>query len=59
MAYTNPSCLNCGAELVEDDVYDHSDHDDYCVGHCPECDTEYQWVSVYKFVKHTDLQVID
>lgn len=42
-----PLCPHCKAELELDDTYD-MDYDEEGiilrqVGHCPNCDTEYQW----------------
>lgn len=51
----NPLCPNCGAELELDDVYDTSGHNDYCVGHCPKCNRDYQWISLYGFLEHCDI----
>ena len=48
-------CPHCGAELEQDDVYDRTDNNDYCVGHCPECDKEYQWIEIYTFSNYENL----
>ena len=48
MAYIeNPKCPHCCVELEEDDTYDMSYDEEGIVllkvGHCPECQRDYQW----------------
>lgn len=44
-------CPKCGCEVIEDDCLDWEFyHDSYireCVGHCEQCNTEYQWSQVF------------
>ena len=47
-------CPHCNIELVEDDTYRQSIDENcgmvatfYKMGHCPECDRQYQWEVCY------------
>lgn len=55
-------CLKCGGVIECDDTFDSSTcdnrHVDYCVGHCRDCDTEYQWEEVYEFKDFENLEVV-
>ena len=52
-------CPHCGTELEEDDCYDRSDNGDYianyCCGHCPNCNKEYQWKEIFDFSNYDEL----
>ena len=45
-------CPHCNSDIEHDDTYDMSTGEDYviafCVGHCPNCDREYQWQEEYE-----------
>lgn len=53
-------CPKCNGVIECDDTFDTSTCDDrhieYCVGHCINCDTEYQWKEVYIFKGQEDLE---
>lgn len=45
--YKEPLCSCCRAKLEVDDTYD-MDYDEegmtlYHIGHCPQCERDYQW----------------
>ena len=55
-------CPHCNALLIEDDCYN-SDIDDnnvrtYIVGHCDNCEKEFQWEKLYEFKKVESLSEI-
>ena len=52
-------CPKCNGDLELDDIYDVSDHNDLCVGHCLSCGTEYQWRENYQFVGISDMKEVD
>lgn len=47
-------CPKCGGMIDYDDIYDSSSGEnyriDYCVGHCIECDAEFQWQEKFKTI---------
>lgn len=51
-------CLICGIELEVDDTYDMEYDEEGIiirqVGHCPNCDKEYQWERSAACVRWTD-----
>ena len=58
-----PKCPHCCVELELDDTYD-MDYDDegivlYQIGHCPECNRDYQWQksAVFHQWANTDLRL--
>lgn len=62
--YENPKCPHCCVTLEVDDTYD-MDYDDEGivlrqVGHCPECEREYQWEKSAVCVQwaNTDLRLV-
>lgn len=50
-------CLNCGAVLAFDEVYDELYGDDYhtecCIYYCPRCEKEYQIELHYKYASYS------
>ena len=46
-------CTKCGCDLEKDFTIDVNDEGSYicCVeaGHCPECNTKYQWTEYFEF----------
>ena len=55
-----PTCPNCGDTLEEDDHYDTTTSSNWTehhiVGHCPTCDKEYQWNTVFLLAGVSDLR---
>lgn len=55
-------CLKCGGIIDYDAILNHTvDEDkviDYCVGHCVDCDAEYQWEDVYEFTGQVNLREV-
>lgn len=55
-------CLKCGASIEWDNTYDSdtcdNKHIEYCIGHCPECDTIYNWQEIYKFEGQENLKIV-
>lgn len=55
-------CLKCGAPIECDDIYDFNTcdnkHINYCIGHCLECNTEYNWQEIYKFEGQENLKIV-
>lgn len=49
----NAICPNCGHALTEDDSYDISidisECREYVIGHCENCEKEYQWQNIFVF----------
>lgn len=47
----NAKCPYCNVELTEDESYDlgvdFSEVRDYVVGHCDNCEREFQWINKY------------
>ena len=46
-------CPHCGINIERDDAYDLFFYGENCVsascvGHCPNCDSEYQWEEEYE-----------
>ena len=46
-------CTKCGCELETDDTIDISHEGSYIdcfvIGHCPKCNTNYQWTEYFEF----------
>lgn len=55
-------CLKCGGLIEHDDTYNISCDEDYyvnyCVGHCVNCEQEYQWQAIYIFKKIESLEEV-
>ena len=53
-------CPYCGCDLIEDEDYDLTCEGDYVleyvVGHCEECEREFQWMNRYDYVSFGDLR---
>lgn len=56
MKYPDRICPACGGDIELDDIYDVSDHDDYCIGTCLACGKQYQWIEQYQYVGTTDMK---
>lgn len=55
-------CPNCGGIIERDDTYDSYPDVDYivyfCIGHCVECETEYQWKEIYDCIEVKDIEEV-
>jgi hypothetical protein len=56
-------CPHCCVVLVEDDCFDMDLISDSVirrevVGHCPECNREYQWTEIFEYQGSVDLFLI-
>lgn len=58
-----PKCLYCNETLEFDNTWDETQDGDfitqYVSGHCPICETEYEWREHYSYTHFTNLKEIE
>lgn len=57
-----PICPKCGGPIECNDTsdieYNEDEYIDFCVGHCRNCNREYQWKGIYIFKKIESLEEV-
>lgn len=58
----NAICPNYGHALIGDDTYDFSVDiavlREHVVGHCEDCNKEYQWVNIFTFSRVEEIEEV-